>query len=199
MPGKEGRPSFLKKSSKKLLLPAQAQTPRSFRKHPTAANARKVKFFGPFFQKRTACFHASAASLVGIRRSKGGDRSDRMTACNAVGRWQGQRRMSVSNPDAVPAIRTRRPAASEPDTAQPKPRIRGTRPAIILQVAERPAARQETQSDDHQLRRTSPPRSAGSSHRSGLKNAGEGRETLFVRTKFPPPAPASMQWVRQAP
>ena len=46
---KQARPSFLKKRSKKLLTPLS----RTF---PESARQRSQKFFGPFFQKRTACF-----------------------------------------------------------------------------------------------------------------------------------------------
>jgi len=49
----EGRPSFLKKRSKKLLFPCGDRA-SAFRA------TRNQKFFGSFFQKRTACFLPSA-------------------------------------------------------------------------------------------------------------------------------------------
>jgi hypothetical protein len=45
---RKGRTSFLKKRSKKLLSPGLAGT--------TGAGAKVQKFFGSFFQKRTAFF-----------------------------------------------------------------------------------------------------------------------------------------------
>jgi hypothetical protein len=49
---KTGSTSFLKKRSKKLLL--------IWLSGPTGTRARVQKFFGSFFQKRTACFPTAA-------------------------------------------------------------------------------------------------------------------------------------------